>query len=80
MMESITELLKANICRILNSVSEETLNDIINALKCAGLQLLLDLKFVREDDLTQVLNPIQRRKLVKAWSQQSKIVSNYYVS
>lgn len=72
------DLLKTNISRILNSVSEETVNNIIHALKYAGLEFLLDLHFVREDDLMQVLKPCQRRKLIKAWSQQGKITSDYY--
>lgn len=77
-MESITDLLKTNIHRILNSISEEMINNVIYALKYAGLESLSDLQFVQEDDLPQVLDPIQRRKLLKAWSQQGKIASDYY--
>lgn len=80
-MEDIDEQLRINICSILNSVSEETINGIIHAVKYAGLETLSDLQFVQEEDLILVLKPIQRRKLLKAWSEQQskknfKLLSN----
>lgn len=72
-MENIYDELRINICIILNSVTEELINYIIQAIKCAALESLSDLKFVQEADLMLVLKPIQRRKLIKTWNEQSKI-------
>lgn len=75
-MENIDEELKINICNILPSISKETVDGIIHALKYVGLETMSDLQFVQEEDLILVLQPIQRRKLVNAWCKQSKIISN----
>lgn len=72
-MKDIDEQLRTNICIILNSISEETVNDIIQAVKYVGLESLSDLQFVKEEDLMLVLRPVPRRKLIKAWSEQSKM-------
>lgn len=73
-MENIDEELKINIHGILPSIPEETVNGIIHALKYVGLETMSDLQFVQEEDLILVLKPIQRRKLIRAWSKQSKII------
>lgn len=78
-MGNIDEELKINIHCILPSASEEVVNGIIYAVKHVGLQTMSDLKSVREEDLKLVLKPTQRRKLVKAWREQSKISFNYSI-
>lgn len=77
-MEDIDDLLRTNIHSILDSVSDETVNNIIQAVKDVGLVSLSDLQFVQEEDLKLVLKPILRRKLIKAWSNPSKISLSCY--
>lgn len=59
--------LKISIHNELNSVPEETVNDVIYAIQNAGFKSLSDLQFVQEEHLMFILKPIPRRKLIKAW-------------
>ena len=70
---------KATLMKLLNEVlpkaSHQILHDTCDHILSLGLEDEEDLQFVQENDLITTLNPIQARKLVKAWTPKGKIAN-----
>lgn len=56
------------------------LNSVVDTLKALGAGTTDDLQYITEADLLPVLKPIQARRLVAAWAQNSKCIEMNTVS
>ena len=62
------EEVKLSIKSILKSISQETLEKVLEALQALGAESLDDLEDVEVGDLLHVLKPTAARKLIKNWT------------
>jgi len=54
---------------VLNNLAEETVTCIVDKLEECGVETIYDLSFIVETDFSDILRPIQIRKLLAAWKQ-----------
>lgn len=57
-----------SIMQHLPSLPLEMVDKVVEQLLAAGVESVCDLKLITDDDLSSVLKPIQRRKLLIAWA------------
>lgn len=65
-------VIKDAIVSVLPVISGETVSLIVEKLKSLGVEKKEDLKFVREEDIVELIRPIQCRKLLNAWKTEGK--------
>ena len=64
--------MKEAVRQVLPSLSEELLDGVVKKMIEDGVDLVTDLQFVQEADLSGLLRPIQCRKLLQAWKAKGK--------
>lgn len=75
MIESEKSSVTTAVAEILKDISSSVLQSVVETLNSLGVSSPEDFRYVQEADLLPVLRPIQARKLVSAWSQNSKYIS-----
>lgn len=71
-MSGIKESLKDAVLLVLPSLSPDVTNQLVEKLMDQGVEGLDDLTYVKEEDISEFLRPIQSRKLLSAWKHQGK--------
>lgn len=66
-MSSLNDDLRNIILRALPSISKHTQEALIDVLVSSGLVSTQDLKYVTQEDISDLLPPIQQRKLLDAF-------------
>uniref|UniRef100_A0A3B3T6F9 Uncharacterized protein n=1 Tax=Paramormyrops kingsleyae TaxID=1676925 RepID=A0A3B3T6F9_9TELE len=66
-MSSIRDEIKVIIFKALPSLSEDTRQQIITTLERSGVESIEDLKYVQQDDISNLLPVIQQRKLLQSF-------------
>ncbi|KAL7831298.1 hypothetical protein SRHO_G00308010 [Serrasalmus rhombeus] len=74
-MTTMFEELKAIILRALPTIDENTVQKLINQLQTSGLESIDDLKYVRQEDIADLLPIIQQRKLLDAFKMETEIIT-----
>ncbi|XP_067217734.1 uncharacterized protein [Chanodichthys erythropterus] len=69
-MSGIKESLKDAVLLVLPSLSPDVTNQLVEKLMDQGVEDLDDLTYVKEEDISEFLRPIQCRKLLSAWKHQ----------
>lgn len=72
-MSELEEKIKLYILSVLPKLSEDSLKQSVDKLLGHGIEDLEDLVYVKEDDMLKYLRPIQCRKLLCAWKNQSEV-------
>ncbi|XP_076864064.1 uncharacterized protein LOC143516400 [Brachyhypopomus gauderio] len=67
-MSSTAEEIREAILSVLPSLPEQTLSCLLEKLLSTGVECKSDLKLIKEEDLQELLRPIQCGKLLQAWS------------
>ncbi|XP_041946353.1 uncharacterized protein LOC121707694 [Alosa sapidissima] len=63
MAESQTQMIRGTIADEFPDYSEEILNSVMDALKAGGVKTIYDLHYIKEEDLSSSLGPVQARRL-----------------
>lgn len=63
----MSQEVKDAILKVLPSLAAETLALLLDKLDSIGVEVTSDLQYVKEEDLTEHLRPIDCRKLLGAW-------------
>ncbi|KAG5836596.1 hypothetical protein ANANG_G00257280 [Anguilla anguilla] len=66
-MSDISESIKDAVISVLPSVPEETLTLLVETILHQGVESKDDLQYIREQEIAEVIRPIQCRKLLNAW-------------
>lgn len=66
------------IAAVLPDLPDQVLMSVEDTLKALGAVTADDLKYITEGDLLPVLKPIQARRLVAAWAQNSKCKHSHH--
>lgn len=61
------EDIKQAVLSVLPSLPEDKLQSLLNKLESIGVESLSDLQFIKEEDLSATITPIQCRRLITAW-------------
>lgn len=61
------EDIKQAVLSVLPSLPEDKLQSLLNKLESIGVESLSDLQFIKEEDLSANITPIQCRRLISAW-------------
>lgn len=61
------EDIKQAVLSVLPSLPEDKLHSLLNKLESIGVESLSDLQFIKEEDLSANITPIQCRRLISAW-------------
>jgi hypothetical protein len=64
-------LLRSHVRKTLNAITDEVMETLVDKLVEIGCETLDDLKLVTASDLESVVKPIQARKLLLEWTQDS---------
>lgn len=72
MAESQLKNIGDAITRVLPDLPDQLVKSVEDTLKTLGAATTDDLKYITENDLLPVLKPIQARRLVAAWTQNSQ--------
>lgn len=67
-------MIKDAILSVLPNLPEKSIQKIVEKLTGQGLESTEDLACVREEDLLEILRPIQCRKLLMGWNQGKQIL------
>ncbi|KAF5907891.1 uncharacterized protein DAT39_002437, partial [Clarias magur] len=67
-MSDVTRCIKEEVTSVLPSLPEDTLNLLVEKVLNQGVESKEDLQYVKEEDIVELIRPIQCRKLLKAWS------------
>lgn len=74
MAESQIQKIRSAITAVFPDLPVAVLNSVEDTLKALGAESTDDLQYITEGDLLPVLKPIQARRLVVAWAQNSKCI------
>lgn len=74
-MPAFSEEIHAVIMATVPSVPTETVNKLIESLAKSGVETMTDLAYVKEEDIANLLRPIQVRKLLAAFQSGMKLPS-----
>nr|XP_023696093.1 uncharacterized protein LOC111858502 [Paramormyrops kingsleyae] len=74
-MSSIRDEIKVIIFKALPSLSEDTRQQIITTLERSGVESIEDLKYVQQDDISNLLPVIQQRKLLQSFKMETTTVT-----
>lgn len=66
-MSSLNDDLRSIILRALPSISKDTQEALTDVLLRSGLESTQDMKYVTQEDISDLLPPIQQRKLLEAF-------------
>lgn len=67
-MSSIEEQIRGDVLQILPNLPRETVDQLSERLiEHCGVESTEDLQYVREEDISELLRPIQCRKILSAW-------------
>ncbi|KAJ8351967.1 hypothetical protein SKAU_G00234430 [Synaphobranchus kaupii] len=66
-MSSLEEQIRGDVLQALPSLPTETLTLLLEKLISCGVESKEDLQYVREEDISELLRPIQCRKILSAW-------------
>ncbi|KAJ8333916.1 hypothetical protein SKAU_G00412350 [Synaphobranchus kaupii] len=66
-MSSLEEQIRGDVLQALPSLPTETLTLLLEKLISCGVESKGDLQYVREEDISELLRPIQCRKILSAW-------------
>ncbi|KAL7883034.1 hypothetical protein SRHO_G00006920 [Serrasalmus rhombeus] len=72
-MSFTVEEIRQAILSVLPSLPEQTLSSLLEKLVSTGVECKSDLKLIKEEDLQELLRPIQCCKLLQAWSSEEEI-------
>ncbi|KAK3529335.1 hypothetical protein QTP70_029135 [Hemibagrus guttatus] len=72
MDKSQVQKLSGAIAEVFPDLPVAVLNSVVDTLKALGAETTDDLQYITEGDLLPVLKPIQARRLVVTWAQNSK--------
>ena len=72
-MSLTAEKIREAILAVLPSLPEQTLSSLQEKLASIGVESKSDLKLIKEEDLQELLRPIQCRKLLQAWSTEGNV-------
>ncbi|KAI4886137.1 hypothetical protein NFI96_015285 [Prochilodus magdalenae] len=75
MGESEVQKISSAITAVFPDLPVAVLNSVIDTLKALGAETTDDLQHITEGDLLPVLRPIQARRLIVSWGQNSKSVN-----
>ncbi|KAF5890601.1 Interferon-induced 44, partial [Clarias magur] len=67
-MSDVIRCIKEEVTSVLPSLPEDTLNLLVEKVFNQGVESKEDLQYVKEEDIAELIRPIQCRKLLKAWS------------
>ncbi|KAL6466696.1 hypothetical protein MHYP_G00245000 [Metynnis hypsauchen] len=73
-MSFTAEEIRQAILSVLPSLPEQTLSSLLEKLVSTGVECKSDLKLIKEEDLQELLRPIQCRKLLQAWSTEEEVM------
>ncbi|XP_041952199.1 uncharacterized protein LOC121712172 isoform X1 [Alosa sapidissima] len=65
---AMTQEIKEAILQVLPTLAEDTLSLLLTRLNSIGVDRKSDLQYVKEEDLSEHLRPIESRKLLNKWS------------
>ncbi|KAI4896941.1 hypothetical protein NFI96_030492 [Prochilodus magdalenae] len=71
MGESEVQKISSAITAVFPDLPVAVLNSVIDTLKALGAETTDDLQYITEEDLLPVLKPIQARRLIVSWAQNS---------
>ncbi|XP_049450815.1 uncharacterized protein LOC125900084 [Epinephelus fuscoguttatus] len=74
-MSALGEEIRGIILRALPNLSEETQLQLYSKLQCCGLKSKEDLKYVKQEDIADLLPVIQLRKLMDAFKSETEIIA-----
>lgn len=71
-MSSLGDTIKEIIFKALPRLSKDTQESLVSTLQSSGVESIEDLKYVQQEDITDLLPVIQQRKLLETFK-----LSNY---
>lgn len=80
MAESQIQMISSAIAAVLPDLPQEILTSVEDTLKGFDAETIDDLQFITEGDLLPVLKPIQARRLVAVWAQNSRCIKYNIIS
>lgn len=73
-IEAQMQKISSAIAAVFPDLPVAVFKSVVETLKTLGMETTDDLQYVTEQDLLPVLKPIQARRLVGAWAQNSKCI------